>query len=78
MIQGKNMKFKQCLNQCTTRGDRCQGCGRTHVEIKQTQEIIAKLVGHLVAYKYDDPDKFLKMVTKKALQRSQNINDKSS
>ncbi|WP_156801544.1 DUF1289 domain-containing protein [Psychromonas sp. CNPT3] len=72
------MKFSRCTSQCTSAGDRCQGCGRTHVEIKQTQQIVAKLVGHLVDYQYDDPEHFLQMITQKALKRSKIINDKSS
>ncbi|MEI6897441.1 MAG: DUF1289 domain-containing protein [Psychromonas sp.] len=64
------MKFSPCTDQCTSDGTSCQGCGRTHVEIKETQALVAKLVGHLVDYNYDDPERFLTLISAKALKRA--------
>lgn len=64
------MKFSPCTGQCTSEGSFCQGCGRTHAEIKDTKELNAKLVAHLVEYNYDDPERFLEHFSAKALKRA--------
>jgi hypothetical protein len=64
------MKFSPCTGQCTSDGLSCQGCGRTHVEIKATQALVAKMVGHLVDYNYDDPERFLELTSIKVLKRA--------
>jgi len=69
------MKFSPCTGQCTSAGTFCQGCGRTHVEIKETQALTAKLVGHLVDNNYDDPERFLELLSAKALKRANKILD---
>lgn len=67
------MKFSPCTGNCTSDGAFCQGCGRTHTEIKETQALTAKLVGHLVDYNYDDPEYFLERTSAKALRRANAI-----
>jgi hypothetical protein len=67
------MEFTPCTSQCTSDGTNCQGCGRTHIEIKETQTLVAKLVGHLVDYNYDDPERFLELISAKALKRAKVI-----
>jgi len=64
------MKFSPCTGNCTSAGTICQGCGRTHTEIKQTQALTAKIIGHLVDYNYDDPERFLELISAKALKRA--------
>jgi hypothetical protein len=67
------MKFSPCTSQCTSEGTACQGCGRTHVEIKATQALVAKMVGHLVDYNYDDSERFLELISAKALKRANTL-----
>ncbi|GLS90472.1 hypothetical protein GCM10007916_15390 [Psychromonas marina] len=67
------MKFSPCTSQCTSDGASCQGCGRTHIEIKETQALVAKLVAHLVDYNYDDAERFLALTSAKALKRANAI-----
>jgi len=67
------MKFSPCTSQCTSDGSFCQGCGRTHVEIRETKQLTAKLVAHLVDYNYDDPERFLELISAKALKRAKII-----
>lgn len=67
------MKFSPCTSQCTSDGTFCQGCGRTHVEIKETKELVARLVTHLVDYNYDDSERFLELLSAKALARANAI-----
>ena len=72
-IKEFTMKFSPCTSQCTSDGTHCQGCGRSHVEIKETQTLVAKMVGHLVEYNYDDPERFLELISAKALKRAKVI-----
>ncbi len=67
------MKFSPCTGNCTSDGTACQGCGRSHKEIRETQALTAKLVGHLVDYNYDDPERFLALTGAKALKRANTI-----
>lgn len=64
------MKFSPCTNNCTSDGTFCKGCNRSHIEIKETQALVAKMVGHLVDYNYDDPERFLALMSEKALKRT--------
>ncbi|TEW52642.1 DUF1289 domain-containing protein [Psychromonas algicola] len=64
------MKFSPCTSDCTSEGTHCGGCGRSRVEITETQAITKQLVAHLVKYNYDDPENFLDNIKAKALKRS--------
>lgn len=64
------MKFSPCTSLCTNDGTHCLGCGRSHLEISETQAITKQLVEHLVKYDYDDPENFLENITLKALKRA--------
>ena len=63
------MKFSPCTSQCTSDGTHCQGCGRSHTEIRETKALVGKVVEHLVEYGYDNPENFLKMLNKKSLAK---------
>ncbi len=64
------MKFSPCTGQCTSDGTHCQGCGRSHIEIRETQMVTKQLVQHLVKYDYDDPEIFLETIKNKAIKRA--------
>jgi predicted Fe-S protein YdhL (DUF1289 family) len=64
------MKFSSCTSQCTNEGTHCDGCGRSHLEIRETQAITKDLVQHLVKYDYDDPENFLDSIKAKVLKRA--------
>lgn len=70
------MKFSPCASQCTNDGTFCQGCGRSHTEISESKALVDKVVAHLFAYGYDDPENFLKMLNKKSLARLAQLKDK--
>jgi len=72
------MKFSPCTGDCTSEGSHCGGCGRSRVEISDTQAITKKLVAHLVAYHYDDPEHFLENIKAKALKRSKKLIEENS
>lgn len=64
------MKFSPCISQCTKDASHCQGCGRSHIEIRETQALTKQLVEHVVKYNYDDPEAFLSSINDKVLKRS--------
>jgi predicted Fe-S protein YdhL (DUF1289 family) len=64
------MRFSPCTSQCTNEGTHCEGCGRSHLEIRETQAITKDLVQHLVKYDYDDPENFLDSIKAKVLKRA--------
>jgi len=72
------MKFSPCTGDCTNDQDFCRGCGRTRVEIQETQIITKQLVAHLVKYDYDDPENFMDMLKTKALKRSKLIKEENN
>jgi len=72
------MKFSPCTGLCTSDGSHCQGCGRSHIEIRETQMITKQLVHHLVKYNYDDPESFLDVIKNKALKRSTLIKEENN
>jgi predicted Fe-S protein YdhL (DUF1289 family) len=70
------MKFSPCANQCTCDGSFCQGCGRSHTEIRESKALLRKVVAHLMEYEYDDPENFLKMLNNKSLQQFAKLQNK--
>jgi len=70
------MKFSPCIDQCTSDGDFCKGCGRSHTEIRDTKALIKKVVAHLMEYEYDDPENFLKMLNTKSLKQFEKLQDR--
>lgn len=64
------MKFSPCTSECTHEGTHCEGCGRSHTEIKETKMLGQQLVEHLVKYNYDDPENFLDVMRTKVLKRT--------
>lgn len=72
------MKFSPCTGDCTSDEDRCHGCGRSRIEIQETQVITKLLVAHLVKYDYDDPENFLENIKNKAIKRSKKIKEENN
>tara|TARA_R110001583_G_scaffold6499_2_gene32815 strand:- start:975 stop:1196 length:222 start_codon:yes stop_codon:yes gene_type:complete len=72
------MKFSPCTDNCTNDEDLCHGCGRSRLEIQETQAITKQLVAHLVKYDYDDPENFLENIRNKAIKRSKKIKEENN
>jgi len=70
------MKFSPCTNQCTSDGDFCKGCGRSHAEIRDSKALLKKVVGHLMEYEYDNPEEFLKMLNTKSLTQFKKLQNR--
>ena len=72
------MNFNPCTNQYTCNGDFCNGCGRSHTEIRESEALVAKVVAHLFEYGYNNPEKFLQMLNNKSLARLAQLNNKKN
>lgn len=66
------MQFKPCISgQCTEEGTHCQGCGRSHVEIAETKQMIGDLVSFAQKQEYENVEDFAQFVGKVLLKKLQ-------
>jgi predicted Fe-S protein YdhL (DUF1289 family) len=66
------MKFNPCIDQCTSEGTICQGCGRTHQEIADTKKLVMSIVSFIKAQEYENAEEFMSTISKSVLKRVQN------
>jgi len=66
----KIMKFNPCiLGQCTESGSHCDGCGRSHVEIAETKQLISNLLEFSNRQGYENGEDFAGFINIKLLQK---------
>lgn len=63
------MKFTPCANECDSGGSHCDGCGRSHEEIRQTLALIASVAEFMNTWGYDNPDEFLEVLKTKSIKK---------
>ncbi len=63
------MKFAPCVNQCTQDGTHCQGCGRSHEEIRATLGLVKNMVQFMTEMGYENPEEFASTVANKAVNK---------
>jgi predicted Fe-S protein YdhL (DUF1289 family) len=63
------MKFSPCIDQCTTEGTHCQGCGRSHVEIAETKKLVKSVVEFVQQQDYENPEDFIAAISKSILKK---------
>lgn len=63
------MKFSPCVDQCTTDGTHCAGCGRSHQEIADTKKLVKSIVDFIQEHEYDNPEEFIDRINKSVLKR---------
>jgi len=63
------MKFTPCASECSSSGSHCEGCGRSHEEIKATLALVRQLTDHMLAMDYDNPQEFTDMIAAKVMKR---------
>ncbi|MEI6544538.1 MAG: DUF1289 domain-containing protein [Methylococcales bacterium] len=63
------MKFTPCIDQCTSEGTHCQGCGRSHQEIADTKKLVLSIVDFIKTQEYENSEEFLNKMTKSVLKR---------
>lgn len=68
-------RFTPCKdrNACTEDGASCKACGRTHLEIARTREIVADLVHFVSEMNYENPEEFMAYLTRKVVRKAQKI-----
>lgn len=63
------MKFHPCIDQCTTEGTHCQGCGRSHEEIAATKKLVKSIVEFIQQQRYENPEEFVAAISKSILKK---------
>ncbi len=63
------MKFTPCIDQCTSEGTHCQGCGRSHQEIADTKKLVLSIVDFIKTQEYENSEEFLNKINKSVLKR---------
>lgn len=66
------MQFSPCKGGdfCTQDGTHCQGCGRSHVEIAETRELIASITQFAMKMGYENVEAFTTFVGEKAARKT--------
>lgn len=65
------MKYHPCIDQCTTEGTHCQGCGRSHQEIADTKKLVKAVVDFIQQQDYENPEEFVDRISKSILKKLQ-------
>lgn len=65
------MKFIPCQSECTYEGVRCEGCGRTHMEIAETKRLVKSVVEFARQQQYENIDEFAQYFAKKIYKKLQ-------
>ena len=68
------MKYSPCVDQCTTDGTHCSGCGRSHQEIAETKQLVKSVVDFIQKQGYDNPEEFVDRIGKSILKKLQKAN----
>jgi hypothetical protein len=63
------MKFSHCIDQCTSEGSHCSGCGRSHLEIAETKKLVKSIVSFIRQQDYDNPEEFVATISKSILKK---------
>jgi hypothetical protein len=67
------MKFRPCISgQCTEEGTHCEGCGRSHVEIAETKNLVKGLVDFAQKQEYENIEEFAGFIAKNLVKKIQN------
>lgn len=65
------MKYHPCIDQCTTEGTHCEGCGRSHQEIADTKKLVKAVVEFIQQQDYENPEEFVDRISKSILKKLQ-------
>ena len=63
------MTFKPCIDECTSEGSHCGGCGRSHQEIAETKQLVKTAVDFIRAQNYDNPEEFVAAISRSILKK---------
>lgn len=67
------MKFNPCIvGKCTEEGTHCKGCGRSHVEIAETKQLVKALVNFAQKMDYENVEDFSGFIGQSLLKKLQN------
>lgn len=67
------MKFNPCIvGKCSEEGTHCEGCGRSHVEIAETKQLVKALVNFAQKMDYENVEDFSGFIGQSLLKKLQN------
>ncbi|WP_347987065.1 DUF1289 domain-containing protein [Methylomonas sp. AM2-LC] len=63
------MKYQPCIDQCSSEGTHCLGCGRSHSEIAETKQLVKGIVEFIQKQDYENPEDFVAKISKSVLKK---------
>ncbi len=66
------MKFSPCTGKCTDQGTHCEGCGRTHEEVAETNQLVMQLVNYARDKDFENTEEFAKSMGMSIFYKLQN------
>jgi hypothetical protein len=63
------MKYHPCVDQCTSEGTHCAGCGRSHQEIAATKSLVKSAVEFIKQQDYENPEDFVAAISRSVLKK---------
>ncbi len=63
------MKFVPCNSECTYEGTHCEGCGRSHVEIAETKQLVKACVEFAQRQQYENIEEFSNYIGKQVYKK---------
>jgi hypothetical protein len=69
---GGSMIFSPCISKCTDEGTHCEGCGRSHEEVAETNQMVMQLVNYARDKGYENIEEFAHSMGKSILYKLQN------
>jgi len=71
-MSGGSMKFSPCTGKCTDQGTHCEGCGRTHEEVAETNQLVMQLVNYARDKDFENTEEFAKSMGMSIFYKLQN------
>jgi predicted Fe-S protein YdhL (DUF1289 family) len=69
---GGSMKFSPCIGKCTDQGSHCDGCGRSHEDVAETDQLIMQLVNYAREKGIENTEEFANSMGHSILYKLQN------
>ena len=63
------MQFIPCQDKCTYDGSHCEGCGRSHDEIKDTKKLVKSLLDFVQSHGYTNGEQFIETIAQSAVKK---------
>ena len=72
LLIGGSMEFSPCIGKCTDQSTHCEGCGRSHEDVAETNQLIMQLVNYAREKGYENIEEFADSMGHSILYKLQN------